>query len=295
LAALMLPRRVVPDSLPLPELDDRIISREISADEERAQGARRNSLSPLVRALGSAIREFHAAEAHDERDAVLSGARAAIDRARMQVLGEAKEEEVRALRAVQMDGFLEEVQRFERTGQESRELDALGGTFLRRMRREGWCQGNVVVLTALERRAFFKANWNKLVQVEKDPAFVLSNQETRAIYTLYFTHPHASDSQRSALARARAQAKDLATCARIDDGEHAAAQAWLITKLIEYAAIDPTYPIAIARGVALYQRHQYADAAHSFNQWLDAHPEGPWTLRTRNYLRASAAAYEETF
>jgi hypothetical protein len=295
LAALMLPRKVVPDTLPLPDLDDRVISREIRADEGRAAGARRSSLSSAVRALGSAIREFHTAEAEGARDVVLSDARAAVDQARLGILGKGKDEETRALRAVQMDGFLEEVRRFEHTGKESRELEALGGTFLRRMRTEGWCQGNVIVLTDLQRRALFKANWNQLVEVEKDPAFVLSDQETRAVYTLYFTHPHASDSQRASLERARAQAKDSATCARIDDGEHAATQAWLITKLTEYAKIDPAYPVAIARGVAFYQRHQYADAARSFSQWLEAHPDGPWTLRTRNYLRASAAAEEETF
>jgi TolA-binding protein len=163
------------------------------------------------------------------------------------------------------------------------------------MRREGWCRNNVVVLTELERRAFFKANWNKLVQVEKNNAFALSDQETRAVYTLYFTQPHPSESQRAALALARAQAKDLATCARIDEGEHAAAEAWLMSKLTEYAAIDPTYPLAIARGVAFYKRHQYADAARAFSQWLEAHPDGPWTLRVRNYLRASTAGDEETF
>jgi hypothetical protein len=94
---------------------------------------------------------------------------------------------------------------------------------------------------------------------------------------------------------ARARAKDSATCARIDDGERAAAETWLITKLAEYGAIDPAYPMAIARGVAFYQRHQYAEAARSFAQWLEAHPDGPWTLRTRNYLRASIAGEEEMF
>jgi hypothetical protein len=295
LAALMLPRKVVPETVPLPELDGRAIAREVRIDEELAKVARKTPLSPIVRALGSAIRDFHTAEAEDEKDVVLTDARAAIDAARSEVLGKDKDEEIRALRAVQMDGFLEEVRRFERTGKESKELMALGGTFIRRMRREGWCQGNVVVLTDLERRALFKANWNMLAEVDRNGAFSLSDQETRAMYTLYFTHPHAPEPQRAALAMARAQAKDLATCARIDEGEHAAAQAWLITKLTEYSAIDPAYPFAIARGIALYQRHQYADAARSFSQWLETHPDGPWTLRTRNYLRASTAAEEEGF
>jgi hypothetical protein len=291
----MLPRKAVPDTVPLPILDGRVIAREISADEDRVDRVQKNPLSPIVRALGSAVRDFHTAEADDARDIVLTDARAAIDGARSELLGKGKDEEIRALRAVQMAGFLREVRRFERTGEESSELRALGGTFLRRMRREGWCHGNVVVLNDLERRALFKANWNRLVEIEKNKAFDLSDQETRAMYTLYFTHPHAPEPQRAALALARARAKDSATCARIDDGERAAAETWLITKLAEYGAIDPAYPMAIARGVAFYQRHQYAEAARSFAQWLEAHPDGPWTLRTRNYLRASIAGEEEMF
>jgi hypothetical protein len=297
LAALLLPRGVVPVSVPLPQLDGRIVDREVHADQERAARAHRIPLSPEIRALGSAIRAFNTAEAHDEKDLVMTDARAAIDRARVDVVekGKDQDEEIRALRAVQLEDFLAAVAAFERSGQISPELDAVGGTFVRRMRRVGWCEGNTVVLTELERRAAFKSTWNRLVGLEKSDAFALSVQETRALYTLYLSHPHASEPQRAALAVARAQAKDAATCARIDDGEHAAAQVWLLTKLTEYAAIDPTYPLAIARGVALYQKHQYADAAGAFSQWLEAHPDGPWTLRARNYLRASTTAEEATF
>jgi hypothetical protein len=293
--ALVLPRKVAPETLPLPWLDDRLVARDLSADAELVQQARKMPLSPSVRALGSAIREFHTAEEEDSKDVVLTDARAAIDRARTELIDKDKDDEIRALRAVQMVAFLDEVRRFERTGKESSELKALGGTFLRRMRREGWCHDAVVVLNDLERRAMFKANWNRLVEIERNPAFALSEQETRAMYTLYFTHPHPSEPQRAALALARAQAKDSATSARIDDGELAAAQAWLLTKLAEYEAIDPAYPGAIARGVAYYRRHQYANAARAFSQWLKAHPDGPWTLRTRNYLRASIEGEEESF
>ncbi len=295
LAALMLPRRAAPDLLPVPVLDELAIEREARADRDRSERARQNPLTTEVRALGSAVRAFNTAEAEGERDIVLSDARAAIDRARGLVMGGALDEEVLALRAVQLDGFLTEVQRFERTGDISPELKALGGTFVARMRRVGWCEGHRVRLTELERRAAFKATWNTLVGIDKVGAFALSHQETRALYTLYFTHPHAPEGQRAALAIARTQAKDEATCARIDDGERAAEGAWLLPKLVEYAALDPDYPLALARGVVLYRRHQYADAARSFTEWLEAHPDGPWTLRARNHLRASIAAEENSF
>jgi hypothetical protein len=295
LAALMLPRSAVPSLLPVPELDQRAIEREVRADRERAERSRAKLLPAEVRSLGAAVRHFNTREADNERDVELTDARAEIDRARLLLIGRGLEEEVIALRAVQLDGFLVEVERFERTGEISPELKALGGTFVARMRRVGWCEGHHLVLTDLERRAAFKATWNKLVDLDKDSIFALSNQETRALYTLYFTHPHASEAQRAALALARAQARDKETCARIDDGEHAATEAWLLPKLGEYGTLDPEYPLAFARGVVLYQRHQYADAARSFTQWLDAHPDGPWTLRARNHLRASMAAEENSF
>lgn len=291
----MLPRGAAPDLLPVPVLDELAIEREVLADRDRAARARQKPLAAEVRSLGSAVRAFNTGEADGERDAVLSDARAAIDRARVLVVGRGLDEEVVALRAVQLDGFLSEVQRFERTGDVSPELEALGGTFVARMRRVGWCEGHHVLLTDLERRAAFKATWNTLVDFEANRALALSNQETRALYTLYFTHPHAPEAQRAALALARAQAKDKETCARIDDGERAAAGGWLLPKLAEYGALDPDYPLALARGVVLYHRHQYADAARSFTSWLEAHPDGPWTLRARNHLRASLAAEENSF
>jgi len=295
LAALLLPRAVVPELVPLPELDDRVIRREIGADTERAQRAREIPLPADVRELGSAIREFYRLEAQDAEAIDLGNARTDIDRARFRVFDKDKDEDLRELRAVQMEGFLAEVRRFERTGETSAELDALGGTFIRRMRKVGWCQGHDLVLTDLERRAAFKATWNALLDVDKKAAFKLSAMEIRALYTLYFEHPHAPEPQRAALALARTGAKDQASCDRINDGERAGAEAWLLTKLGEYGAIDPTYPLLIARGVALYGRHQYADAAKSFSGWLEVHPDGPWTLRARNYLRASTLAEEATF
>jgi hypothetical protein len=205
LAALLLPRKAVPDTVPLPELDDRIIAHEIRADAERADRARRVPLSPDVRELGGAVRAFNTAEAQDEKDLVLSDARLAIDRALVDVAqrGKGANDEVLELRAVQMEGFLAEVRRFERTGQTSPELDALGGTFIRRMRRVGWCEGNRVVMTDLERRAAFKTTWNKLVELDKDEAFALSSQETRALYTLYFSHPRCRAAESGACPRAR--------------------------------------------------------------------------------------------
>jgi hypothetical protein len=295
LAALMLPQRAVPDQIPLPVLDQVAIEKELRADQSRADRAREKPLSAEVRSLGSAIRDFNTGEANGERDLVMSDARTAIERARLPVLGRGLDDEVLALRAVQLEGFLLEVQRFEQTGEISPELKALGGTFVTRMRRVGWCEGHRVLLTDLERRAAFKATWNSVIDAEKTGPFALSNQETRALYTLYFTHPHASEAQRAALALARTQAKDKETCARINDGERAAAGAWLLPKLAEYGILDPGYPLALARGVVFYQRHQYADAARYFSEWLELHPDGPWTLRARNHLRASIAAEENSF
>jgi len=294
-AALLLPRSVVPDTVPLPEIDARVVAREMRADVDRVERAKRAPLSYEVRAFGSAIVAFNRLEAEEAKDLDMSNARADIERTRRDVIDRGLDDELLSLRAAQLEGFLGEVRRFERTGEIRVALEELGGTFVRRMRKVGWCQDHTCVLDDLQRRSAFKATWNTLVGFDKEEAFKLSEMETRALYTLYFAHPHAPEPQRDALMLARRGAADQATCDRIADGERAGAQAWLLTKLGEYGPLDPSYPLQLARGIALYHRRQYADAARAFGRWLEEHPNGPWTLRAKNYLRAATTAEEATF
>jgi TolA-binding protein len=54
--------------------------------------------------------------------------------------------------------------------------------------------------------------------------------------------------------------------------------------------LDPTYPAAYALGIAHFRRGAYPASAQAFRDWVDAHPEGPYALRAKNFLRAALAA-----
>ena len=65
LGVLLLPRRAPPESVPLPVADPTELARVVTVDHSRAQHARSELLPAPVRALGSALRDFHTLEAHD--------------------------------------------------------------------------------------------------------------------------------------------------------------------------------------------------------------------------------------
>src|SRR5262249_19325488 len=157
LGTLVMPRSAPPDGIPLPAIDGRELARIAAHDKELAERARRASLPGEVRALGSAIREFNLREARGADDAAIGEARRALDEA-ITVAVTKGGEALAGLRAVQLEGFLAEVKEFETTGKESEELQALGGSFVRRMRYAGWCDDrNRIVLDVPQRRVAFKA------------------------------------------------------------------------------------------------------------------------------------------
>ncbi|MEZ4310178.1 MAG: hypothetical protein R3F14_19220 [Polyangiaceae bacterium] len=63
-----------------------------------------------------------------------------------------------------------------------------------------------------------------------------------------------------------------------------------IEKIRELGALDPSYPAAFAEGVVLFRLGRFELAAQAFERHLAAHPDGPWTLRARNHLKASLEA-----
>ncbi len=293
IGALMMPRSAAPEAIPVPMVDVREIARIERRDHELAEHARREQLPGEVRALGSAIRDFNTRQAQDADELALTEARTVLNKVRGPALAVGIDK-LLELRALQAETFLEEVRRFEATGKESEELQALGGAFVRRMRSTGWCDANnTIVLDETQRRIAFKATWNAMVGLEAQPELSPTLDETRALYTLYIQHPHAPEPVRAQLASARRNAPDERTCNEIAGREAAAAEGWRLEKIRKLGPIDSSYPLAYALGVANFRRGQYPAAAESFRTWLNQHPNGPWSLRARNYLKASveAAAY----
>lgn len=289
LAALLFPREVPPDDVPLPNLDVRNLRRTELADDAREKAARQTPLDADVRALGEAIRDFNTTEAKDPRNAPWPELRAHVDQTRS-IARAHGDEALLALRAAQLVRFLDEVAAWRKTGQPSAELDAEGGSFIRRMTMAGYIQGTSLALSDRELRVTFKLRWNSVARLDDDPAFKLTLDETRALYTFYILHPHPTESARETFAAARKNAHTRADCDALAAGEAIAAETWRLDKVEKLAQIDPTYPAAYARGVALYRAAKFDASARAFEEWLRLHPDGPLSLRARNHLRAAIAA-----
>jgi hypothetical protein len=289
LGALLLPRRAAPDSVPLPVPDRVALAKVVAADTELAGRARREPLPAAVRALGSAVRAFHTREAADEGSQQLFDARRSVDAALVDVLRGGVQPLI-ALRAVQLDGFLAEVRKFETTGERSPELDALAGAFVRSLTIEGWCQGHTLAPDATVLRVMFKHMWDAFLGLDARPELRPTLDEERALYAFYLSHAHPSKTMREAISAARRGAHDSRSCTALEEAERAATEAWRIEHITRLASIDPSYPADYARGVASFRRGDFGASALAFGAWLQAHPDGALALRAQNFLRAAAAA-----
>jgi TolA-binding protein len=293
LGMLVLPRRAMPDALPLPIADPQSLRHALELDAELATSARASPLPGAVRALGSALRDFHTLEVTGGQEAQLAKARQAIDKALVDAQA-AGDQRLLELRAVQLEAFRAEVARFVSTGLESPELGALSGSFVRSMRSEGWCEGHRLELTAPELGALFKQMWNTLLGVDERQPFELSLDERRTLYALRLAHPRLSARAREAIGAAKRAAKGERECKTIEQSERKAVERWSLDHIRRLAALDPEYPAAYARGVAHLRGGSFGEASDAFREWLSAHPDGPLALRARSYLRwASRAAQVE--
>jgi hypothetical protein len=290
LGLLVLPRATPADDVPIPVADGRALAHGRDVDAQLA----RTTLSPEVRALGSALRAYNTLEAQQVTDpyvtpAKMADARVAIDHALALLPPDGLDGALLALRAVQSEGFLAELRTFEHKGTETPELLALGGGFVRRMGDVGWCGADHrLAMNESVRRTMFKLEWDALLNIDH-PGFPPSLDEERELFAFYIRHPHAPEGIRKRIDEARAVAPSAKACASLDEAETMAAEEWRLEKVRRIATMDPTYPAEYALGVARYRHRDYEASVQSFREWLVAHPEGPWTIRARNHLRAALA------
>jgi len=282
--SLLLPRAALPDAVPLPIADPRALARTRASDMDLAESTRTSPLAPNVRALGSALRVFHTTEAGAADPDGLAQARHAVEDA-MRDAWPAGDAELLRLRAVELEIFLAEVDRFESSGVESRELDAVAGNFVRSMRDEHWIEGHSVLPKRDALRAMYKQMWNAFLGLDGRKPFDLSLDEVRALYAFYLLHPHPSAAAREAIASARRVPAAASRALALDDAERAAIEAWRLDKIGHLSVLDPLYPADFARGAANLRRGDSQAAAKSLRDWLHVHPEGPLALRAQNYLR----------
>jgi hypothetical protein len=106
------------------------------------------------------------------------------------------------------------------------------------------------------RAVLFKMRWAE-VTTARGPSLELTPLENRALYRFLILHPP-----------------------RTSPGDYR------LRKVDALAAIDPAFPADLARGVIYFRLRRFPEAKKAFRRHLQAHPDGLYAVRARNYLRA---------
>lgn len=267
-ALLAVPRSVPPEDLPVPLVEPEKLAETAANDDARARAVEAKPLDADVRALGSLLRAFGRADARGD-DAMLGELRRQIGPVAARALAQG-EDAVLALRAYQLRSFLREVKSFVRTGETSDDLVELGGPFADVLTRNGWCEGASPCVMYMDERALrasFKLRWNEISGLSGS-ALALGVDEHRALLGFLLAHPPRPNPGRD-----ERGAQDQA--------------AFLLRKIDELSALDPSYPRELARGIVRYHKGEFGRAAEHFATHLELSPDGPYTLRAQNHLRAA--------
>lgn len=264
MALFVIPRPETPNAVPLPPLDWRIF--EQSERDRRARVARTMTqpLSVEIRGIGERVRrcgvlERDLTQAREGALEALLQERSVLRKAVGSVVRAGRSEELLALRDLQSELLLQAMQ----SGAQEADRDELGGRLEHHVRTAG------TLLLGSELRhatlhALFARRWAQLVGLEKHPAFRPTANEQRLM-------------QRFRVRRLLEQ--PLANVS----GE-------LLAVLERTREFSPDFPVDYARGIVLYRTGAFGDALHAFGRHLQAHPEGRFALRARNFRLSAAAA-----
>lgn len=270
-----LPRSVAPHDLPSPTIDQKALSATMSGDDALAAAAETTELDVDVRAVGREFRNYNSAAFGADMDAFAT-ARVKLAAATRRALL-ISEEQLLRLRAYQTRQFIVELRDWERSGIVSEELRQLGGDFVHAIQRSRWCHDETRQLYADERvlRTLYKKRWNDVTAIGSE-AFRATLDEDRVRYDFLLRHPLLP---KSALPPTPDSRNKQITKLRLA----------LVGRL---AARDPDYAADLARGVVLFRAGQFPLSVQAFQAHLEAFPDGPNTLRARNYLRAAVERSE---
>jgi hypothetical protein len=292
-ALLTVPRPVEPSEIPEPHVDGRALLRVEASDEALAAQADEKRLDVDVLALGTALFSYGEVDAGPNHTALDLERRNVLEAAARAIkLGP---EPLLALRAHHLRSFLAGVRHFEQTGEQSEKLLQVGGGFLKRLGTNGWVEGRHVLLDRPALRAAFKKHWNDVTDLHGGP-FELTLDEARALYRFFLQHPLKARSPietdlpplpADPSFKSRPAALDVAGSVSVTQAQYR------LKKLEELRALDPSYPVDMARGVVLYQMQRYPLAVESFRRQNEAAPDGPYALRVQNYLLASLQKAQE--
>ena len=269
MALLVIPRPEAPTAVPLPPLDWQILEQ---AERDRRARVARTMTQPLsveIRGIGERVRrcgvlERDLTQAGEGALEALLQERSVLRNAVASVVRAGRSEELLALRDLQSELLLRAMRGgAQDSGAQETDRDELGG------RLEHHVRTARTLLLGSELRhatlhALFARRWAQLVGLEKHPAFRPTANEQRLM-------------QRFRVRRLLEQ--PLANVS----GE-------LLAVLERTREFSPDFPVDYARGIVLYRTGAFGDALQAFSRHLQAHPEGRFALRARNFRLSAAAA-----
>ena len=267
-AALTVPRKVEPDFVPAPVIDRTEQRRELDVERERAERAKAG-LPLEVRSVGEAFRRFGAAALREDAPAILPQLSAQLRRLTDVAIERRGNEKLLELRAVQAELFIAAMVRRRSDGAPDAELRELGGKLLASGLERAWFEPHPGAADELELGGLFRIYWAETLGLARRHPFAPTLNEWRAHYRFLLARPLAAGEQRAGDVQRR------------------------LGYVAALAQHDQDYPARLARGGLFYQRGAYAESAGELQAHLARFPDGPWTLRARNYLAACGATLTE--
>lgn len=265
------PRPVTPPDFPLPIPDGRRLAEIARQDQAQAAElaqtpeAERSGTAFELRQLGQLLRRYSEADAAGESN-TLAELRPLLLRGAFNLVQSSGARPLLLLRAYQQQIFLRELASWEASGKESDELKQVGGGITRTLTSSGWVQPPRSILPDVPTRAaLFKRRFAEILGLQSKPEFALALDESRSFYAFLLAHP---------------------------PNPREGAWAFRLRKLDELAVVDPSYPRKLARGMALLRLGQGALAVVELREHLAQYPDGPHTLRARNFLAAAVEVAE---
>ena len=260
------PRPTRPHVLPLPHFD--LEQAERTEQEQRLRAARVSDgrLPNSIRAIGEQVRrlghEIYASHTID---------RGALNRLRSdaaQLLGSGEAERLLDLRALQAELFLRAIHQSLAEGEPTPDLVELGGEFSNLLFAawvddEGRCR-----LTDDALRLMFRAHFDQLTALREVPSFAPSLNELRRYYALLLEFPPSLD---------------VTLAAKYQLGY---AQA--------LARVDPAFDENALLGILRLRLNQPGHAVKAFEDYLKAHPNGPFSHIVRGHLQFALAEARAT-
>jgi len=283
---LIIPRGAPPDHLPVPRLSPRERAELDARRMSLAREAETSELHGTARVLGSTIRELGRAEHAQDRLAVLAVQRRLEADARDAL--RAAPAALPVLRAYQAQRFVEAVRRWEASGVEDDALIELGGELTKVLREHGWVDErggerrilpDDLVLAFLHERRF-----NELLETPH-PLLELDLTARRAWLRFAMAHPprFAERGPEGAERGGEPGAPSRALTGRRD--APVGGDAFVLRKIPEVEALDPSYPAMYARGILWMRMQRWEPAAEAFAMHLESHRDGRLGLRAQNHLR----------